>query len=354
MESLRQQETDIIFSGLGGTQMHAIGGETMDNWIDDAAVVGLWEVLKKYGYFKKQFAQTLEAIDEFAPNVIVLIDYPGFNLRMAKALRERGYQGKIAYYISPQVWAWNRRRIPIMARLLDLMICIFPFEKSLYEDSGLRTVFAGNPLVDELSEVAHLSREENLLGLFPGSREREVGKLFPLMLDTAKQLLKTFPNLEIATAAANETLAQTMEEMAKESDIALSLTVGNAHSLMQRATCGVVASGTATLEAAWFGLPYCLVYRVAWPTYAIGKALVKVDFLGIVNILARREVVKELLQHEANPSALAAELTRLLECSDTRRALQTELAEVVSRLGQPGSHERAALAIRELIAPSHG
>jgi len=354
MDSLRQQEPGIAFSGLGGPQMQATGGNTIDNWINEAAVVGLWEVLKKYGYFKKRFAQTLEAIDQFTPDVVVLIDYPGFNLRMAKALRERGYQGKIAYYISPQVWAWNRRRIPFMARLLDLMICIFPFEKALYEDSGLHTVFAGNPLVDELSKVPRLPREENLLGLFPGSREREVRKLFPLMLETAKQLLTTFPKLEVASAAANEALAQTMQEMAKEADVPLFLTVGNAHALMQRATCGVVASGTATLEAAWFGLPYCLVYRVAWPTYAIGKALVKVDFLGIVNILAGREVVKELLQHEANPPALVSELTRLLESPDTRCALQGELAEVVSRLGQPGSHKRAALAILELSPPQNG
>lgn len=355
MESLRQQQQpDITFSGLGGPQMNAVGGDTIDNWIGEAAVVGLWEVLKKYGYFKKRFSQALDAIAQFTPDVVVLIDYPGFNLRMATALREQGYQGKIAYYISPQVWAWNRRRIPIMARLLDLMICIFPFEKPLYEDSGLRTVFAGNPLVDELSNVPHLSREENLLGLFPGSREREVRKLFPLMLDTAKQLLATFPNLEIATAAANKTLAQAMQEMADEANLPLSLTVGDAHALMQRATCGVVASGTATLEAAWFGLPYCLVYRVAWPTYFIGKAVVKVDFLGIVNILAGREVVKELLQHQANPVALSKELTRLLESPDTRRALQAELADIVSRLGEPGSHKRAALAILKLTGSVHG
>ena len=214
------------------------------------------------------------------------------------------------------------------------MICIFPFEKPLYEDSGLRTVFAGNPLVDELSNVPHLSREENLLGLFPGSREREVRKLFPLMLDTAKQLLATFPNLEIATAAANKTLAQAMQEMADEANLPLSLTVGDAH--------------------AWFGLPYCLVYRVAWPTYFIGKAVVKVDFLGIVNILAGREVVKELLQHQANPVALSKELTRLLESPDTRRALQAELDDIVSRLGEVGSHKRAALAILELTGSVHG
>lgn len=354
MESMMEACPDIAFAGLGGSQMHALGGDLLDDWIGEAAVVGLWEVLKKYGYFKKRFAEALTAIDRFSPDVIVLIDYPGFNLRMAKALRKQGYAGKIAYYISPQVWAWNRRRIPIMANLLDLMICIFPFEKPLYEDSGLNTVFAGNPLVDELSKVPKLPREEHLLGLFPGSREREVRKLFPLMLASAERLQDRFPDLQIEAAAANDALKETMRLMAAEAGLTLTLSKGTAHQLMQRATCGVVASGTATLEAAWFGLPYCLVYQVAWPTYVIGKALVKVDFLGIVNILANREVVKELLQSEANPNALSAELARLLDSEDARATLQAELAKVVAQLGEPGSHQRASQAILSLTEHSHG
>ena len=160
MESLRTlDQGEISFAGLGGPQMRAAaGGNSMINWIDEAAVVGLWEVLKNYGYFKRRFAETLEAVRTFKPDVVVLIDYPGFNLRMAKALREGGYAGKIAYYISPQVWAWNRKRIPVMARLLDLMLCIFPFEKPLYENSGLLTEFAGHPLVDGLSQVPRILR----------------------------------------------------------------------------------------------------------------------------------------------------------------------------------------------------
>ena len=340
---------DITFAGLGGPQMRAAGGEAMIDWIDEAAVVGLWEVLKNYGYFKRRFAETLERVEAFSPDIVILIDYPGFNLRMAKALRKAGYAGKIAYYISPQVWAWNRKRIPVMAKLLDLMLCIFPFEKPLYENSGLVTEFSGHPLVDELSQVPPVSRSDDLLGLFPGSREREVHRLFPLMLESAARLRNDFPDLRVATAAANASLASVMRIMAETAGVDVEISTGDAHMLMQRATVGVVASGTATLEAAWFGLPYCLVYKVAWPTYVIGKALVKIDYLGIVNILAGREVVKELIQGDAEPGVLYAELRDLLRSIEKRSALQSELASVVAQLGEPGTHERAARAILDLL-----
>ena len=351
MESLRaQSDGGMAFAGLGGSRMRALGGEGMTDWIAEAAVVGLWEVVKKCGYFKRRFRETLDQIRHYEPDVIILIDYPGFNLRLARALRKAGHRGKIVYYISPQVWAWNRKRIPMMASLLDLMICIFSFEKALYEDSGLPTVFAGHPLVDELGQGPVLAREDHLLGLFPGSRGREIRKLFPEMLGASARLRRQRPSLRVAAAAPDESLAQTMREMAEAASVQVDVSAGEAHRLMQRATAGVVASGTATLEAAWFGLPYCLVYRVAWPTYFIGKVLVKVDFLGMVNILGGREIVKEFIQADANRESLAMELDRLLQSPGDRSRLQTELAAVAAMLGQPGSHERAARAVVDILA----
>lgn len=334
--------------------MRKTGGNEVVDWIADAAVVGLWEVLKNYGYFKTQFAKTLQQIADFEPDVVVLVDYPGFNLRLARALRESDFQGKIAYYISPQVWAWNRRRIPTMAKQLDLMICIFPFEEALYQESGLPTVFPGHPLVDELNEVPKADRESDLLGLFPGSREREVRKLFPTMLATYRRLRENHPSLRAEAAAANERLAESMRALCRSEGVEdqVMITTGKAHQLMQRATVGVVASGTATLEAAWFGLPYCLVYRVAWPTYVIGRALVKVDYLGIVNILADREVVREFIQGDATPEKIASTLSRLLGSEEQRAALQDTLRDVASQLGEPGTHRRAAEALVPLFVPT--
>ena len=262
------------------------------------------------------------------PDAVVLIDYPGFNLRLAKALREIGYEGRLIFYISPQVWAWKKGRVKTMAKLLDQMICIFPFEKELYESSGLETDFAGHPLVDSLEKKrnADIEREDDLVALLPGSREREIETLFAPMIGAAQALRKTRPKLRFATAAASGVLEKRMREIADQGGLGdVEISSGGVHELMQRAGTGVVASGTATLEAAYFGLPYCLVYRVAWPTYALGRMLVQVDFLGIVNILAGREVVRELLQGRASAEGIAAELGRLIGDDAAQKKLQDEV-----------------------------
>ena len=150
MRSLRVLDPELKFIGRGGPQMQQVAGAQFKNWIGDAAVLGLWEVLRKYGYFREQFRQTLKEIQESKPDAVVLIDYPGFNLRLARALRRQSQDQKIIYYISPQVWAWNRGRIKRMARFIDLVLCIFPFEADLYTASGLRAVFVGHPMIERL------------------------------------------------------------------------------------------------------------------------------------------------------------------------------------------------------------
>ncbi len=350
MEALNEdgeaaQELEIF--GLGGPQMQALSSK-IDDWLEQAAVLGLWEVLQKYAYFRRKMEETVARIAEVKPDAVVLIDYPGFNLRLADRLRKEGYVGKLIYYISPQVWAWKKGRIPRMAKLLDLMICIFPFEKKLYENTGLKTIFAGHPLVDKLGNLrSGDERDENLLTLLPGSREREIEKLFPAMVEAARRLSEQNSDLKFASAAPSEKLAERMREIADEGRLRdLQIGLGNAHDLMQRASLGVVASGTATLEAAVFVLPYCLVYRVAWPTYLAAKLLIKVDFLGIVNILAGREVVKELLQKDADADGIFAELNSLLHDADRRKDLQQDLSAVVARLGGGGAYAQAADAVR--------
>ena len=324
----------------------------IENWLDQAAVLGLAEVLRKYSYFRGKLEDAVGRIGQAQPDGVVLIDYPGFNLRLAARLRADGYTGKLIYYISPQVWAWKKGRIKTMSRLLDLMICIFPFEKELYEDSGLPTVFAGHPLVDSMSEVDDLEieRDHALVALLPGSREREIAKLYPPMLEAAKQLLKRHPDLRFATTGATAPLTEVLREMTRSAGLEDKVEVGacSSQQIMRRAAVGVVASGTATLEAACLGLPYCLTYKTAWLTAVAARWLMSVDFLGIVNVIAGREVVKELLQERATGKEIANELSRLLDDSESRERLQSELAEVVESLGDGGSHERAAAAIAAL------
>jgi lipid-A-disaccharide synthase len=357
MRALNEGHGPVRFSGLGGPQMRATGGDGMEDWLEHAAVLGLWEVLKVYGWFRRKFGEALKNIAREKPDAVVLIDYPGFNLRLAKALRAGRYPGKIIYYISPQVWAWKKGRVKTMARVLDLMICIFPFEKDLYEKSGLRTVFAGHPLVDRTAALRKgWAREPALVGFFPGSRSHEVARLFPVMLRAAAIIREKVPQARFAVSAANERLKSEMLEIIARENVPEArhwIEVGTAPVLMQRAEVAAVASGTATLEAACFGLPYVLVYKVNPVTYAAGKSLVRIKHLGIVNILAGETVVRELVQGACEPASLAGSIAALLISPRTREELESRLAAVVAELGSGGAYKRAAEAVAaELVAKS--
>ena len=365
MRALRKADVDLRFVGRGGPQMKAVAGDNFQNWIDKSGVLGLWEVIKHYGYFRKQFHQTLDEIGASKPNAVVLIDYPGFNLRLARALRKRLQSQKIIYYISPQVWAWNRSRIKKMAHWLDLMLCIFPFEAELYNQSGLRTIFVGHPMIERLRDrqpsiaaatyasagKIDIQRDSNLVGLFPGSRGREVRKIFPILVQTARELRRSKPDLHFEVAAASDELAQEMEKMLGSQDRHLfGIKIGQTAEIMQRAVAGIVASGSATLEAAYFRMPFALIYKVAWPTYFAGRLLVKVKYLGMPNVLADKQVVPEFIQHRAKSQDLAKTILRLLDDPMKREQMIFEFDKIAAQLGESGASERAAKAILSEIS----
>ncbi len=401
MSSLRKRDVDLAtaspskgglnFFGRGGPQMRAIAGANFTDWLGEAAVLGLWEVIKKYGYFRKQFHETLGEIEKAKPDAVVLIDYPGFNLRLARTLREKSPQQKIIYYISPQVWAWNRGRIEKMAQFLDLMLCIFPFEAELYNKSGLRTEFVGHPMIDRLRGLkidplrarraagsqnqldrpapsntairtepageakvlpaaggsGDIERDPNLIGLFPGSRRREVRKIFPIMIAAANELARSKPQLRFEVAAASQELAAEMNEMLRPGQHLFQITTGETAAIMQRAFVGIVASGSATLEAAYFRMPFVLVYKVAWPTYLAARMVVNVKHLGMPNVLANKEVVPEFIQHRASPVAIAETVSRLMKDAGAREKMIAEFDSVIAKLGQGGASDKAARAIIE-------
>jgi lipid-A-disaccharide synthase len=354
MRSLRVLDPELKFIGRGGPQMEQVAGAPFKNWISDAAVLGLWEVLRKYGYFREQFRQTLNEIQQSKPDAIVLIDYPGFNLRLARALRKQSRGQKTIYYISPQVWAWNRGRIKKMARFIDLVLCIFPFESDLYTASGLRAVFVGHPMIERLeTHKIDTPCDPNLIGLFPGSRLREVRKIFPVMIEAARLLSRHNPTLHFRVAAASEELALEMNEQLTDRQ-AMEINVGETATIMQRAFVGIVASGSATLEATYFGMPFVLIYKVAWPTYVAARLVVNVDFLGMPNLLAGKEVVPEFIQHTAKPDAIVKAVQLLMEDSPARDRMISDFDAITKKLGGPGASERAAQAILdELQAGAH-
>jgi len=376
LKALRTRAPEMRFVGRGGPKMRALAGGNFRDWIDDTAVVGLWEVIRRYPFFRKQFQATISEIEAGRPSAVVLIDYPGFNLRLARALHAKFPELKIIYYISPQVWAWNQRRVSQMAQSIDLMLCIFPFEPEFYQASGLRAIFVGHPMMSVIptpisvipSEVegsrgetskqtstvpvapsrsSVSARDDKLVGLFPGSREREVNKIFPVMRQAAVELSHQDHDLRFVVSAASEPLAQLIRTnlYGKHATGKFSIVMGDARSLMARVNVGMVASGTATLEAALSELPFVLIYRVAWLTYLAARLVVKVKYLGMPNVLANREIVPEFIQHKAQPHAIAAAVARLLTDETERARMLADFACVAQKLGRGEATANAAEAI---------
>lgn len=352
MREMLALRRDIQFAGAGGPRMNAVADGRLFEWTHEA-VVGLWDVLLKYPYFRAQFYRMYREIMTLQPNAVIFVDYPGFNLRLARYLKRRGYKGRLVFYISPQVWAWNRGRIPRMAAYLDLMLCIFPFEPGLYRRSGLKAEFVGHPMVNELARQRRIvERNPSLVGLFPGSRAREVKRIFPVMLAAARVLRAQRPHLRFEASAVNDTLREYMRRLAEAAAFpGMEIAVREAPALMQRAWVGMVASGTATMEASFFQMPFVLIYKVSWLTYAAGRALIRVDYLGMPNILAGRPLIPEFIQQNAEPRRIAEALEILAEDEGARRTMLHGMAEVIRSLGEEEAGQRAAKALLDHLGP---
>ena len=243
-----------------------------------------------------------------------------------------------------------------MARFLDLMLCIFPFEADLYNQSGLRTVFVGHPMIERLrASKIDIERDPSLVALFPGSRSREVRKIFPILIEAAHKLRRRKPNLRFEVAAASDELAREMKQMwhrhradavhGSKARATMEIKTGEAATIMQRACAGIVASGSATLEAAYFRLPFVLIYKVAWPTYLAARLVVSINYLGMPNVLADKKVVPEFIQHRARPGVIAQAVSRLMDDHAAREEMISEFDTIIAQLGEGGASDRAARAI---------
>ena len=332
--ALRAHAPDVAVFGAGGPKMKAAGMELFLD-LTEHAVVGLVEVLKNYGKFRKIFWDLVREAEKRKPEAVVLVDFPGFNLRFAAQMKQRGI--KVIYYISPQLWAWHASRAKQIERDVDLMLTIFPFEKDWYAKHApkLRVEFVGHPFAERMQdEVGGVKRDEKLVLLLPGSREREVKKIWPIMAKTVGLMPD---DVRFVVAAVNKELASMMIHHPR-----VEVEVGNAHELMQRAALAITASGTATMECAFYGCPMIVVYKVNWLTYLIGRMVVKVNWLAMPNVIANRVVVPEFIQHDAQPDSIADAARALLKNTPKREAMQRELAAVVANLGGAGASERGA------------
>jgi lipid-A-disaccharide synthase len=359
VEEAHRLDSSVRFFGIGGPAMRAAGAETL---IDskEMAVVGLIEVISHFGVIYHAYKTLKNAIRENPPDLLILIDYPGFNLRIASVAKKAGV--RILYYITPQVWAWHASRAGKIARLVDHAAVIFPFEVPIFEKEGLPVTFAGHPLIDMV--VPSMGREEalsefglrpgcRLVGLFPGSRKKEITLLLPPMLESASRLKKSFPDLQFILPMAPNVDRRMLDQLLAGSDVEVLVVEGRNYDVIQVCDAIIAASGTVTMEIALLGVPMVIVYKVSELTYRIGKLLVELDTFGICNIIAGRKIVQELIQHDVTTEKITDEISRILGDETYASNMRAQLLEVKHKLGEPGAAGRvAALALKMTEHPA--
>ena len=355
VEQLKLIDPALTFFGVGGPELRKAGTEILYD-IKDTAVIGLVEVLRKYGFFRRMFDDLLSIAAKRRPDAVILVDYPGFNLRFAKKTHELGL--KNMYYICPQVWAWNKARIPQMAKTLDLLMTIFPFEAKHFEGSGLKTHFVGHPFIDEAGDLSLYETPslpwlgEPKVALLPGSRRGEIAKILPTMLKASSLIAKRHPNASFIIPTPNDYIDSMVKDMLARISVRSDRieTVRNmARHVMRQAKAGLITSGTATVEASLMECPMVITYKTAFLSYVILRPLVKLDNLGMVNIIAGKRICPELMQWGANAEAMSDAIEPLLTDTQERQNMIGAIREVNRSLGGKGASRRAAEFIGEII-----
>ncbi len=348
MEAIRRIDPEIQFFGVGGEQLGRRGMKLLYQ-SQSLAVVGITEVFLKIGSIMKALRGLKKSLDRERPDLVILIDFPDFNLRLAKIAHRRGIP--ILYYISPQIWAWRPKRVKLIARWVKKILVLFPFEVPLYEAAGVDVEWVGHPLLDivkpTLSEETAFQRfgldpKQRTIALLPGSRIHEIRRLLPPLLASAELLQREAPDLQfvlpLAPGIPQETLSPWMENIS----VPVKVVQGRTYDVMNISELVITASGTATLEAAILGKPMVIVYKVSFFSYWIGRALIQVDHIGLANVVAGKEIVPELIQNEVNPQRIAEEALRILRDPILCRKMTEAMAGVRQSLGEPGAAQRAA------------
>jgi len=347
--ALRQQHPRVRIIGVGGPRMAAAGQEQLFD-LAAHAVVGLVEPLLRIIKFTRFFNRVLDLARRERPDAVVLIDYPGFNLRLAARLRRDVPGSRTIFYISPQVWAWKAGRVKAMQRDIDLLLTILPFEKAWFAKTApkLNVQWVGHPALDRIRRIETVEPNPNCIALLPGSRKTEVGAHLPVLWEAARIMGRNKPGLKFVLLSPNEEIQKyALEIIARfpAPNFTFEYNIGYAISHLSRCALALVASGTASLECALVGIPQLVVYKVHPLTYEVGRRLVKVKHLSMVNVLANEEVVPELLQDKFQPAAVAQQALSLLSNQERRETMKKRVAEIVSTLGEPGASQRAAEAI---------
>ena len=357
--ALKQLQPDIKLFGMGGQAMRSAGVDIVYD-IADLGVIGFVEVVKNLPRLFKLRDSLIELINSEQPDVLVIIDYPDFNMRLAQKAKALGVP--VVSYISPSAWAWRKGRAKDVAGIVDRLAAIFPFEADVYREAGANVTFVGHPLLDivkpELSgqqayDFFQASQAHPVILLLPGSRTQEIVNLLPVMLAAAEKIVEEVPDCQFYLPVASTISREMLQDMLNHYRIHVTLTNERTYDLMTIANAAIAASGTVTLEAALLGLPSVVIYKMNALTYLLGKLLVKIPHISLPNIIAGRQIIPELLQAEVTPAKVAQAVLAMLD-GDEKKRLQQDLEEVRLKLGEPGAVERVARVILEVAETKAG
>jgi lipid-A-disaccharide synthase len=351
---LMQLDNKIKLFGIGGEKMKQAGVEIIYH-INKLAFLGFAEVVRHIPFVKKVQNDLIKVIREKKIKHIIMIDYPGFNLNFAKKIKPFGV--KVLYYVSPQVWAWGKRRIKKMKNLVRKMFVVFSFEEKIYKDEGIDVEFVGHPILDRINGYNFLSKEnffescnldtaKDILLILPGSRKFEVEKIFPACIEAALRLKKEF-NLQIVVAGAASIDEKLFAGISPLSEY--KIIKNKNYELMKYSKVGIIKSGTSTLESGLFGLPMVIVYKTSLLTYFISKSLVRLKNIGMANIISGENVVTELIQHNVNPDSIYNEVKKILSDGDLFDSIKRKLSSIKIKLGSEGAAKRTAQSIYSLL-----
>ncbi|WP_337864912.1 lipid-A-disaccharide synthase [Ignavibacterium sp.] len=354
IRELMKLDSELNFYGIGGNKMKSSGMELIYH-SDRMSFLGFVEVVKHLPFISKVQKELLDEVNLRRTEFAILIDYPGFNISIAKKLKKLGVE--IYYYISPQVWAWGKDRVKKIKKLVRKMFVVFPFEEKFYKDKGVDAEFVGHPLIRELSEYSFLTKndlinkfglesDKEILLLLPGSRKHEVTDIFPEMFRAAKKISAKF-NFQIVVACASSVDESLLKEVVKENDY--TIITGYTYDLMKHSKFGIIKSGTSTLEAGLLNLPMIIVYKASALTYFIGRTLVKLDNIGIVNILLGKTLLPELIQNYVNAEKIFSEAEKILTDDEKYNSIKSELNKLYEILGKKSAAENTAQIIFKLM-----
>ena len=354
--ALKKLAPDIIFFGLGGPEMKKVGVRIMYQ-LSALAVVGITEIIPRIRYIFRALRELKKALKITPPDLVILIDYPGFNLNLAKKAHSLGIP--VLYYIPPQVWAWREGRVKKIAKRVDRVAVILPFEKEFYQRHGLTVEYVGHPLLDEsLPERGKEKIKESLdigfergpiLGLLPGSRAEEIVRMIPVMVGAAEIISRYYPRLYCILPLASTVREEVVRPYLKDAKIDIKIRRYDTKAILKIADLALIASGTATLEAAIMETPMVIAYKLSPLSYILGRFLAKVSNIGLVNLVAGKAVVPELIQGEATAIRLAEEGLAILKDDRLRTDMKKELRLVKDQLGQGGVSNKAACIAGEMM-----